>query len=78
MNQKRRISLPKENGKVFEVETVQSLLLIGANGAGKTRLGTWIEIDSPQKKSCTSHICTKVISYAQNYKKKNAISQTDN
>ena len=49
MSQKRKISLPKEHGNILEVETVQSLLLIGANGAGKTRLGTWIEIQSPQK-----------------------------
>jgi hypothetical protein len=49
MDQKRRISLPRENGNTEEIETIQSLLLIGANGAGKTRLGTWIEIDSPQK-----------------------------
>ncbi|WP_428804360.1 DUF4435 domain-containing protein [Vibrio satsumensis] len=31
------------------IETNQSVLLIGANGSGKTRLGSWIEIDSPQK-----------------------------
>lgn len=49
MDQKRRISLPKENGNTVEIETTQSLLLVGANGAGKTRLGTWIEIDSPNK-----------------------------
>ena len=49
MDQKRSLILPKENGKTEEVETAQSVILIGANGAGKTRLGSWIEIDSPQK-----------------------------
>ncbi|MEX1216254.1 AAA family ATPase [Saccharospirillum sp.] len=49
MDQKRKISLPKENGNTVEIETTQSLLLVGANGAGKKRLGTWIEIDSPNK-----------------------------
>ena len=42
------LTLPKENATV-SVETSQSILFIGANGAGKTRLGTWIEINSPQK-----------------------------
>lgn len=46
---KRKIDLPKAHGQTEEVETVQSLLLIGANGSGKTRLGTWIEMDSPFK-----------------------------
>ena len=49
MIQKRKISLPKGDGSTEEIETVQNLLLIGANGCGKTRLGTWIEIDSPYK-----------------------------
>lgn len=49
MEQRRKINLPKVNGNTEEIETTQSLLLIGANGSGKTRLGTWIEIDSPYK-----------------------------
>lgn len=48
MDQKRIINLPKGDG-VEEVEIIQSLLFVGANGAGKTRLGAWIEMDSPQK-----------------------------
>lgn len=43
------LKLPKEGGGIEIVQTRQSLLLIGANGAGKTRLGTWIESQSPQK-----------------------------
>ncbi len=31
------------------VDTPQSIVIIGANGAGKTRLGTWIEFNSPQR-----------------------------
>lgn len=49
MDQKRKISLPKENGNTEDVETIQGLLFVGANGAGKTRLGAWLEINSPQK-----------------------------
>jgi hypothetical protein len=44
---KWKICLPKKVGQTEEIETLQSLLLIGANGSGKTRLGTWIEMDSP-------------------------------
>lgn len=43
------VQLPKNDGSFQEVKTQQSLLLIGANGSGKTRLGTWIELKSPQK-----------------------------
>ena len=44
----KELILPKEN-TTETVSTSQSLLFIGANGSGKTRLGTWIEINSPQK-----------------------------
>lgn len=43
------LKLPREGGGTEIVETRQSLLLIGANGTGKTRLGAWIESTSPQK-----------------------------
>lgn len=49
MDQKRKLILPNGSGQTVETETLQSVLFIGANGSGKTRLGTWIEIDSPQK-----------------------------
>ena len=44
----KELVLPKENNNET-IEASQSILFIGANGSGKTRLGTWIEIDSPQK-----------------------------
>ena len=44
----KKLILPKDN-TTEEVETLQSLLFIGANGSGKTRLGSWVEINSPQK-----------------------------
>ncbi|KYL33650.1 MULTISPECIES: DUF4435 domain-containing protein [Pseudoalteromonas] len=44
----KALTLPKEN-ITESIEVCQSMLLIGANGSGKTRLGTWIEINSPQK-----------------------------
>ncbi len=49
MDREFSLILPKPDGGNEEVNTNTSLLLIGANGAGKTRLGTWIEMDSPQK-----------------------------
>lgn len=49
MFEKRKLILPRANGATEVIETTQSLLFIGANGAGKTRLGTWIEIQSPQR-----------------------------
>lgn len=49
MNKKRTLTLPGINGATKSIEVEQSLLFIGANGSGKTRLGTWIEIDSPQR-----------------------------
>ena len=45
----KELTLPQENNNTASVEATQSILFIGANGSGKTRLGTWIEIDSPQK-----------------------------
>lgn len=49
MNETRTLILPSIDGKTDSIETKQSLLFIGANGSGKTRLGTWIEITSPQR-----------------------------
>ena len=45
---KYKLILPKIDGTTTELTSNQSILLIGANGAGKTRLGTWIEMSSPQ------------------------------
>lgn len=47
MSEIRKLILPDTNGQYVEIETAQSVLFIGANGAGKTRLGTWIELHSP-------------------------------
>lgn len=44
----KELVLPKDSNNE-KIEASQSILFIGANGSGKTRLGTWIEIDSPQK-----------------------------
>jgi ABC-type lipoprotein export system ATPase subunit len=53
MHQQSKYSLilPTADGSTTEIASNQSILLIGANGAGKTRLGTWIEMASPQLKS---------------------------
>ncbi|KQW98224.1 hypothetical protein ASC84_05605 [Acinetobacter sp. Root1280] len=49
MSEIKKLNLPSNGSQLREVEATQSILFIGANGAGKTRLGTWIEINSPQK-----------------------------
>lgn len=48
MTTKRTLILPRSDGTTDSIETTQSLLFVGANGSGKTRLGTWIEFQSPQ------------------------------
>lgn len=48
MSELKKLSLPNIDGQIVEIESNQSILFIGANGSGKTRLGTWIEITSPQ------------------------------
>lgn len=45
----KELILPREGGTTETIQITQSILLIGANGSGKTRLGTWIEINSTQK-----------------------------
>lgn len=42
-----KLTLPTKDLGDVEIETSNSLLFVGANGAGKTRLGTWIEFNSP-------------------------------
>lgn len=43
-----KYKLPNENGQIEEITTSNnSLIIIGANGSGKSRLGVWLEqIDS--------------------------------
>lgn len=47
MNKEFIITLPKAETNE-DITTKRSLLIIGANGSGKTRLGTWIDLNSPQ------------------------------
>lgn len=50
MDENFKLVLPNPNGGgTQEIETTTSLLFVGANGSGKTRLGAWIEIQSSQK-----------------------------
>ena len=51
MSEIKKLNLPNDGSQLREIETAQSVLFIGANGAGKTRLGTWIDSDSPQKQA---------------------------
>nr|OED52169.1 hypothetical protein BEI47_19710 [Aliivibrio fischeri] len=44
----KKLILPQGDATAT-IETNQSVLFIGANGSGKTRLGSWVEINSPQK-----------------------------
>lgn len=49
MESKLKLALPSDSGGNQEIETATSLVFVGANGSGKTRLGAWIELQSPQK-----------------------------
>lgn len=66
MNNIFKLQLPKVGGGIEEVETRQSLLLIGANGAGKTRLGAWIESESPQNEKVHRISAQKSLSMPDN------------
>jgi hypothetical protein len=46
---KKEIQLPPNISGLSKVEFSTSILVVGANGAGKTRLGTWIEFGSPDR-----------------------------
>lgn len=48
LNKRHSLVLPRADGSTETIETTRSLLFVGANGSGKTRLGTWIEFQSPQ------------------------------
>ncbi|WP_219273872.1 DUF4435 domain-containing protein [Pseudomonas sp. Xaverov 83] len=49
---KYKLILPKSDNTLSDIKSnSQSILLIGANGSGKTRLGAWFEMKSPQLKS---------------------------
>lgn len=45
----KEIHLPENSSGQSSVKSQKSLLVVGANGAGKTRLGAWIEFDSPER-----------------------------
>ncbi len=46
---KQEIHFPPNNIGLSKVEYSRSIVVVGANGAGKTRLGTWIEFSSPDR-----------------------------
>ena len=51
MSNKRKLILPQpvSNLEVSPtIETQSSVVIVGANGSGKTRLGSWIDLESPQ------------------------------
>lgn len=42
--------LPTENGGKYEKTTIQnSVIIVGANGSGKSKLGAWMEQQNPEK-----------------------------
>ncbi|MDT8445811.1 MAG: DUF4435 domain-containing protein [bacterium] len=40
--------LAKDPNQPVEIEVNDCVVIVGSNGAGKTRLGCWVDIDSPQ------------------------------
>lgn len=50
--QEKVLKLPKGSQVgIEEVSTLSSIIIVGANGSGKTRIGAWIEMTGPQKES---------------------------
>ncbi|MGV7187296.1 hypothetical protein [Xanthomonas axonopodis] len=49
MKNERTLSLPRQSGAQETITTAKNLLFVGANGSGKTRLGSWLEFQSPQQ-----------------------------
>lgn len=45
----RSVTLPRRGTAGQTITTSRNLLFVGANGSGKTRLGAWLEMDSPDK-----------------------------
>lgn len=48
----KEISFPPSSsvpGQVKELQCLSSIVVVGANGAGKSRLGSWLEFKGPQK-----------------------------
>lgn len=45
----RSITLPRSGGGNQTITTSRNLLFVGANGSGKTRLGAWLDINSPDQ-----------------------------
>jgi len=50
----RSLSLPSaisalQQSLSTEIQAKSSIVVVGANGSGKTRFGSWIDLESPQK-----------------------------
>lgn len=45
----RSITLPRRGEADQKITTGRNLLFVGANGAGKTRLGSWLDMSSPEQ-----------------------------
>lgn len=45
----RSITLPRRDAAAETIATARNLLFVGANGSGKTRLGTWLDMSSPDQ-----------------------------
>jgi len=66
MDREFTLQLPCSNGANETITTKQSLLFVGANGSGKTRLGAWIEMTSPQKEKVHRISAQKSLSMPDN------------
>lgn len=43
-----KIRIPDVNGEKQYIDNKQAIVLIGANGAGKTRMSVWIDDNNPE------------------------------
>lgn len=68
--------LPNEkNERIFTETECQSMIIIGANGSGKTRLGAWIEKQIPKK---THRICAQRVLKLGKYIQQRSLEQASN
>ena len=57
-----KIRIPNVDDKECYIEDKQSIVLLGANGAGKTRMSVWIDENNPELNIPTFRYCPTFLS----------------
>jgi len=61
----RNVTLPHEQGSQ-SVAVINGIVIVGANGSGKTRLGVWLEKDSPEQRLVLRVSAQKSLAFPEN------------